>query len=131
MTGHLQDSVQAKLSHLDEQIQQRDLRVTLGYSLGLAGSIALYLYFPFPMSRIGSVVLMVALAWGLAAFLTAFLLDGRLVCGTLGAENATKASRLNERTGIVVAKQIRIVMSQSSYQFYMEVIHHVGTMGEI
>src|ERR1044071_8914007 len=62
MTGHLQDSVQAKLSHLDEQIQQRDLRVTLGYSLGLAGSIALYLYFPFPMSRIGSVVLMVALA---------------------------------------------------------------------
>ena len=36
--------------------------VTFGYSLAIAGAIGLYIFFPFQLSRVGSVVLIVALA---------------------------------------------------------------------
>src|ERR1035441_8124980 len=65
------------------------------------------------------------------ASLAGFLACACLVCGLLDAVRAPSASRLNQRAGIVFAKQVRIVMSQGPHQLHMEVVHHVGTRGEI
>src|SRR4051812_41640949 len=55
-------SVQDKLSALDQQIRRRASFVTSGYSVAFVGGIGLFVFFPFQLSRIGSLVLIVALA---------------------------------------------------------------------
>jgi len=62
MNRHFSPTVPERLSRLDQQIRRRTALVTIGYSLGFAGAIALYVFFPFQLSRAGSVVLIVALA---------------------------------------------------------------------
>ena len=62
MNGHLSQSMQQRLNLLDRQIRRRAALVGFGYSFGLLGAITLYLFFPFQLSRIGSVLLMIALA---------------------------------------------------------------------
>jgi len=61
MNSHLSDSTRQKLSALDEETRERISRATLGYSLGLAGAVALYLLRPSSLSRVGSVILIIAL----------------------------------------------------------------------
>ena len=62
MNDHPSDSVREKLSVLDQEIRKRASLVRFGYSLALAGAILLYRFFPFPLSRAGSVILIIALA---------------------------------------------------------------------
>ncbi len=61
MNSHLSDSTRQKLSALDEETRARISRATFGYSLGLAGAVALYLLRPSSLSRVGSVILIIAL----------------------------------------------------------------------
>src|SRR5438034_126479 len=62
MSIHSNNSLQQKLSKLDEQIQRRTLLAILGYAMALGGAVVLYLWFPFSLSRIGSAILIIALA---------------------------------------------------------------------
>jgi len=62
MNKPLNDSVQEKLSALDQQIRRRAAFATAGYSAALAGGIGLFVFFPFELSRVGSVVIIVSLA---------------------------------------------------------------------
>ena len=57
------DALLPRLRSLDRQTSQRSLFVTCGYSTALLMAFALYWFFPFPLSRTGSVVLMVALPY--------------------------------------------------------------------
>src|SRR5438552_2752700 len=61
MRAPLDHSVQRRLLAFEQQIRKRDLLVTIGYSLALAGAVILYAYFPFELSRVGSVILVIAL----------------------------------------------------------------------
>jgi hypothetical protein len=56
------------------------------------------------------------------------LWDTALFCELPGALSA--ASRLSERTGIIFAKKIRIVVSQGPHHLDMDVVDHVGAMAE-
>ena len=58
---YLNPYIEQKLSVLDHQIRRRAALATIGYSLGLIGAVSLYL-FPFSLSRIGSAILIIALA---------------------------------------------------------------------
>jgi len=62
MNAPLNNSVEQKLSALDQQIRRRASFVTAGYSVALVGGVALFVFFPFQLSRVGSVVLIVSLA---------------------------------------------------------------------
>src|SRR2546425_3201727 len=61
MRAPLDHSVQRRLLAFEQQIRKRDLLVTIGYLLALAGAVILYAYFPFELSRVGSVILVIAL----------------------------------------------------------------------
>src|SRR6185436_15009874 len=62
MSGHLDTSMRQRLKVLDQEIRTRASLATFGYSFAIAGVIALYIFFPFELSRVGSVVMIVALA---------------------------------------------------------------------
>ena|SRR5947209_7665558 len=54
-------SLHQKLNLLDQQIRRRASLVRFGYSLALAGAVLLWVFFPFPLSRAGSAILIIAL----------------------------------------------------------------------
>jgi len=62
MNALLQTSIKEKLGLFDQQIRERVFLATFGYSVGLAGALGLYAFFPFHLSRVGSVVMIIALA---------------------------------------------------------------------
>jgi hypothetical protein len=41
-----------------------------------------------------------------------------------------RVTALNQRAGIIFAKQFHIVVGQCAHQFQMEIIHHAGTGSE-
>ena len=55
-------SIRDELHRMDQQIQKRNLLGTIAYATGLLAVVAL-MYLPFDLSRIGSVVLIVALGY--------------------------------------------------------------------
>jgi hypothetical protein len=61
VNSYLNSSLKAQLSALDQQIRKRAALATFGYSTGIAGSIGLYVLFSFPLCRVGSVILIIAL----------------------------------------------------------------------
>ena len=63
MKSHAGDSIGERLAILDREIRQRAFLANLGYSLGMVGAVMLCLFFPFPLSRVGSTVLMIALGY--------------------------------------------------------------------
>ena len=62
MNGNLDEATRQRLAALHRRIRRQGLQAAVGYSLALAGVLALYLFFPFTLCRVGSVVLMIALA---------------------------------------------------------------------
>jgi hypothetical protein len=62
MNNATSNPLQEQLSALERQIQRRVFLGSMGYALGLVGAIGLLWFFPFNLSRIGSVVLIVSLA---------------------------------------------------------------------
>jgi hypothetical protein len=62
MRGHLDTSMNQRLDALDQEIRKRASLATFGYSFAIVAVIALYIFFPFKLSRVGSVVMIVALA---------------------------------------------------------------------
>jgi hypothetical protein len=62
------NSLLPRLRDLDRQISKRSSLVTRAYSAALLMAVALCWFFPFPISRVGSVVLTVALAYMIGKF---------------------------------------------------------------
>jgi hypothetical protein len=62
MNAYLPGSVKEKLIGLDERVRKSASVVIFGYSAGIAGALLLYAFFPFGLSRIGSAIIIIALA---------------------------------------------------------------------
>lgn len=62
MNRPLGNSVDERLSALDEQIRRRAARACLGYAAGMTGAVGLYFYLPFSLCRIASLILVIGLA---------------------------------------------------------------------
>src|SRR2546423_12633611 len=62
MNGYSNDFMQNRIKALDEQICRQVSVGIFGYALALLAAVTLYCCFPFPLSRVGSVILIIALA---------------------------------------------------------------------
>ena len=84
------NSIEARLQQFDREINQRDGRVTASYSAAMLIVIVLFWFCPFHLSRVGSLVMVLALAYMIRKIREAKA-GGSVLEGSRSAEDAARA----------------------------------------